>query len=371
MNKIKNAILSNKFTRKIVITVRHYQLSFRLYQKTLQELNTERRKEHLIFYLGIPAHGNLGDLAQGVCIRRWLKKSYPDRQVVEIETDALVNTPFPLLNKLVEVYKPGDFIVFQSGYTTTDLGGYADEMHRAVMNVLPHAEMLMLPQTIFFKSEENKKRTSICYNNMKHMLFLARDRVSYEMANQMFPDIPVMQFPDIVTTLIGNYNFNYNREGIMFCCRDDSEKFYSDEEIDELIGKCSNICKVGKTDTTKNGKTGEIVKNAESYIMQEIDIYAHYKAIITDRYHGTILSLVAGTPVIIIKTTDHKVITGAEWFKGVYDDYVYVAESLEEAFDLVQMVLNKNLNNRLKPYFEANYYDNLPEIFRNAIRGMN
>ena len=228
--------------------------------------------------------------------------------------------------------------------------------------------MLMLPQTIFFKKEENKERTAKCYNSMKHMLFLARDRVSFEMAKLMFPDISVLQFPDIVTTLIGNYSFNYSREGIMFCCRDDSEKYYRDEEIDKLISKCAKLCKVAKTDTTKEGKTVNIVKHAESLIFDEIDLYAHYKLLITDRYHGTILSLVAGTPVVIIKTTDHKVVTGAEWFKGVYDDYVYVAKDLDEAYEMAQDILNREFTNKLVPYFEENYYNKLPRIFDEEMR---
>lgn len=368
MNKIKKLILSNPITKRIALAARHFQLSYKLFIKTIIKLKKFERKGKVIFYLGIPAHSNLGDLAQGMCIRRWLKKHYQERQVLEMETNALVNTPFSLLNKLAELYKSGDMIVFQSGYTTTDLGGFADEMHRAVMKVLPNAEMLMLPQTIFFKSKDNEKRTAECYNSMKHMLFLARDRISFGMAKQMFPDIPVMQFPDIVTTLIGNYSFNYSRDGIMFCCCDDGEKYYSDEEISLLMNKCERLCKVAKTDTTKVGKTADIVRNAEHYIMNEIDTYAHYKAVVTDRYHGTILSLAAGTPVIIIKTTDHKVTTGAEWFKGVYDDYVYVADSLDGAYEIAKSVLNKELTNKLPPYFETNYYDKLPEIFSKEIR---
>lgn len=369
MNLIKKMLLSNSVTRSISLKARHCQLSYKLYKETRSYLDKFSRNGRVIFYLGIPAHSNLGDLAQGVCIRRWLKKNYPERQVVEIETNALVNTQFSLLNKLAELYETGDMIVFQSGYTTTDLGGFADEMHRAVMNILPDANMLMLPQTIFFKDEKNKERTSKCYNSMKHMLFLARDRVSFGMAKQMFPDIPVMQFPDIVTTLIGNYSFDYNRDGIMFCCRDDGEKYYSDEEISSLMSKCESLSKVARTDTTKAGKTADIVRNAERYIMDEIETYAHYKVVITDRYHGTILSLVAGTPVIIIKTTDHKVTTGAEWFKGVYDDYVYVADSLDEAYEIARSVLDKKMTNKLPAYFETEYYDRLPEIVKKEIGG--
>ncbi len=71
-----------------------------------------KNENNRIFYLGIPAHANLGDLAQGVCIRRWLKKHYPDRRVVEIETNALVNTKFSVLKQFKAVYKKGDIIVF-------------------------------------------------------------------------------------------------------------------------------------------------------------------------------------------------------------------------------------------------------------------
>lgn len=365
---IKNVLRKNPVTKKACQRIKYYLKGFELYRKTGKELDKIKREGSLIFYLGIPAHSNLGDLAQGVCIRHWLKNHYSDFKVVEIETNALVNTPLSLLNKLAELYKPGDFIVFQSGYTTTDLGGYADEMHRAVMKILPDADMLMLPQTIFFKDDKNKERTSKCYNSMKNMLFLARDRVSFEMAEKMFPNISVMQFPDIVTTLIGKLWFEYKREGILFCCRDDGEKYYSDVDIKCLMDKCSKICKVDKTDTTKKEKMQNIVRNAEGYIMKEIDSYAHYKVVITDRYHGTIFSLVAGTPVVIIKTTDHKVTTGAEWFKGVYDDYVYVSDSLECAYTLAMGLLNKSLSNKLIPYFEENYYDKLPDIFDYIIR---
>jgi exopolysaccharide biosynthesis predicted pyruvyltransferase EpsI len=178
----------------------------------------------------------------------------------------------------------------------------------------------------------------------------------------------VRLFPDIVTTLIGNYTFDYERDGILFCCRNDSEKFYSDSEINKLMEKCDRLCTVDKTDTTKSGKTDDIVKNAEAYINQEIDRYAHYKLIVTDRYHGTILSLVAGTPVIILKTTDHKVTTGAEWFKGLYDDYVYVVNSLDEAYILAEQILNKTLDHKLYPYFETEYYDKLPQIYNQLVK---
>lgn len=66
------------------------------------------------------------------------------------------------------------------------------------------------------------------------MLFLARDQFSYEQAKEMFPDIRVEAFPDIVTTLIGTLTFNNKRNGVCLCTRNDGEKLYSYEEINAL-----------------------------------------------------------------------------------------------------------------------------------------
>lgn len=296
-----------------------------------------------------------------------VKKHYAAYQVIEIETNSLVNTYHSALNLLKTDYCKGDFIVYQSGYTTTDLGGYADEMHRAVMKVLPDARMLMLPQTIFFKSKANEMRTAKCYNSMKNMLFLARDEVSYQKAKVMFPDIKVELYPDIVTSLIGTRHFSQERTGILMCCRDDLEKFYTDEEISELKEKLELVGNVVMTDTTKYGERLEIVKNAEQYIWNEIEEYSKYRCVITDRYHGTIFSLIASTPVIVLKSTDHKVTTGVNWFEGVYGDHIYRAENLKNAYELVKKIYSQNILEITDPYFEDNYYDKLPILFSESV----
>lgn len=365
---IKQVIIKHpRILKKALVLHKYFVLDRDVYKHAKLQIQQERANKKRIYYLGIPAHTNLGDLAQGMCIRTWLHKHYSDRQIIEIETNALVNTHKSALKLLKKDYKTGDIIVFQSGYTTTDLGGYADEMHRAVMNILPEARMLMMPQTIFFKSKENERRTSECYNRMKHMLFLARDEVSYDMAKEMFKDLPVMLFPDIVTTLIGTKHFLHERKGILLCCRDDSEKLYSDNDIAGLVRRLESIDSVSKTDTTKRGRRIDIVSNAEKYIMNEIDNYSRYRCIVTDRYHGTIFSLIASTPVIVIKSTDHKVTTGVNWFKGVYDSHVFKAENLEHAYELVKMVYESDIPEITHPYFEENYYDKLPEILRRNV----
>ena len=323
--------------------------------------------EKRVFYLGVTAHVNLGDLGQHYCILKWINENYPDYKLEKFEADPVVYQKYNFVQKFASVYRPQDIIVFQSGYTTQDLGGYHNLMHEMIVEAMPEAHILMLPQTVYFEHEENQKHTGDILNKAPNMLFLARDFVSYETAKKMMPNIRVEAFPDIVTTLIGTLSYNRPRNGVCLCTRNDGEKLYTKEEIDALEARLmADGIKVMQKDTQSHATLQEIRSNLQQHIEAEVESYSHFKVTITDRYHGTIYSLCAGTPVIIIKTTDHKVTTGADWFKGVYDDYVYVAESLEDAYSKAIEIMGKELNHELNPYFKTTYYNKLKELFKSV-----
>lgn len=326
----------------------------------LDESSTVNR----IFYLGVCRESNLGDMAQYLCIQRWIKDNYPEYGVFEASSGLAEYGQF--IKLLSSNIKEGDRIVFQSGYGVQDLGGNMNRMHRAIFNAMPDAKYLMFPNTIFFKSEENKRITSETYNSASKMLFLARDEVSYEMAKNMFPSIRVMLFPDIVTTLIGNLNFNENRNGIIICRRNDLEQFYSDEQWDSLSKELNEKgYNTDITDTTIPVKYQQILKNKEGYIFDKIGEFARHDVVVTDRFHGMIFSLTAGTPVIITKTTDHKVVSGMNWFKKIYPDYIYYADDLEDVKRIVLNIREKKLNHSMISFFKEEYYDKLKSIFEN------
>lgn len=344
----------------------------RYIKKKLNEVTMKRESERLmhlepaeqrLFYLGITAHSNLGDMAQHYCIRKWICENFGDYKLEMFEADPVVYTKFEFIKRFKAVYRPQDIILFQSGYTTQDLGGRHNLMHEMVAEALTEAKILMMPQTIFFKEKKNQDRTAKILNSTKNMLFLARDFVSFETAKQMMPDVHVEAFPDIVTTLIGTLKFCNKRDGVCLCRRNDGEKYYSEEELMCLKADLETLGRVDVSDTSIKVSASKIRRNMKYYIEQEIEKYSHYKVTITDRYHGTIFSLAAGTPVIIIKTTDHKVTTGADWFKGIYDDYVFVAEDLNDAYLKAKVVVESDDKPLLSPYFKETYYDNLKSLF--------
>lgn len=351
----------------IMKIIRNYKSYDRILADTqrLDSLANNPNNKARVFYLGITEHSNLGDMAQHYCIKKWISENYPNAELVMFEATTVVDKRFCFLKKLKSIYRHQDVIIFQSGYTTTDLGGYHNEMHRIVVEYMPEARILMMPQTIFFRRKKNRKRTAKSLDKAKHMLFLARDMVSFNFAQQMFPHVKSMAFPDIVTTLIGTFDFKSDRNGICLCRRNDSEKFYSEADIAALKIDLEKIAPVSITDTTIKENFLNIRSNLQKFIESEIERFSHFEVTITDRYHGTIFSLAAGTPVIIIKTTDHKVVTGADWFNGIYDDYVYVAKDLNDACNLTKMIISKELTHKMTPYFNTNYYSKLKEYFEN------
>lgn len=334
--------------------------------ETNRLLEIPKSEKQRVFYLGITEHPNLGDMAQHYCIKKWIGEKYPDAEMLMFESSVITDERFTdtFVQGLKKIFKPNDIIVFQSGYCTQDLGGDHTLMHKIICEHFHEAKILMMPQTIYFNNENNRQECSDNHNKAKNMLFLARDYNSYEQAKQMFPDIRTALYPDIVTTLIGTLSFDNVREGICLCTRNDGEKLYS---YDDIATFQQRLIQAGFTIVNKDtqGKASyKIIRaNLQRYIEEEIESYSRFKVTITDRYHGTIFSLCAGTPVIILKTTDHKVTTGADWFKGVYDDYVYVAQDLDDAYALARQLMSKNIEHSLRPYFKTKYYDRLKLMF--------
>ncbi|HIT67889.1 MAG TPA: polysaccharide pyruvyl transferase family protein [Candidatus Merdisoma merdipullorum] len=313
------------------------------------------RNEKKIFYFGIPEHTNLGDMAQMYCIKKWVADNYPNYKVIEINTNISFDNMF--LNYIKKILGPDDIFLFQSGYCTTDkhLDHY---MHIKVMKKFPNQKSVILPQTVNLKSAKTINKSKNVFAYCGRLLFIARDNISYERAKYFIDEKQLEIFPDIVTSLIGKYNTKYERKGVLFCVRNDHEKFYKDDEINIAIAKLKKDTEViDKADTNSYLKFSEIYKKLEAVIVDKINSFAKYEVVITDRYHGVIFSLIANTPVIVIKTNDHKVIAGMDWFKGIYDkEAIYMAKDLDDAIKVAELFLKRKKQINNTDYFYQNYY---------------
>lgn len=323
-----------------------------------------------IYLLCEPKHSNLGDQAQFVCIMRWLAKNYPAYKVISVgdmfkafdyDIKSRIRS-FSLILKFIWLkltVRSSDIFVGHSGYFFVD--HHTGWMTFAFfMRYFPNNKMVILPQTVNFYSPVAKQMASRAFASKKNLTLLCRDEVSYNNAKLLFGDTKLILYPDIVTSLIGTMKFDRQRDGVLLCARNDVEAFYSKQELSQFLDRF-NCSRKEATDTTIGVPRKEMLKNREKLVLDAIKYFASFKVVVTDRYHGTIFSVIASTPVVVINSADHKLSSGVKWFpKEVFGDYVQFAKDLDEAYEKASdMLVAKDLEYNNPPYFKDEFWDKL------------
>lgn len=305
------------------------------------------KKKVILF--SVPFHPNLGDQAQLMCTEKWIKESFVNCRLFKFphlcypfsngRSSLFFSYTFWAFLFLKLSVRKKDVFIGHSGYFFVDHhGGWF-----SFDFLLQHwnNQFIILPQTINFYNPVVKQRVARIFGNKRNLTILCRDEVSYENAKQIFGTTKLLLYPDIVTSLIGTRTYNIKRDGVLFCIRDDIEAFYSTSDIDNLMQRFGNVRKE-KVDTTLKISQKMMRKHRNELIEKMIEKISTYKVVITDRYHGTIFSAIANTPVIVINSADHKLSSGVKWFpQEVFGKNVQYAESLNDAYEKANDILNK------------------------------
>lgn len=332
-------------------------------------LFTFKRK---VFLFCIPTHSNLGDQAQLMCTEKWICDNFKRYKLIEMThlcspfdntnpKTLLLNTQFFQYIVLRLIIRKNDIFIGHSGYFFIDHhGGWFSYDF-----LLQHwnNRFVILPQTINFYAPIVMQRVSKTFGNRKNLTLICRDEVSYGKAKKMFGTTKLLLYPDIVTSLIGTRKYEGPRTGVLFCMRDDIESFYNPSDIDNLMKRFGDTRKE-KIDTTLKISSKEMKTHRDDLINNMIKKISTFKVVITDRYHGTIFSAIANTPVVVINSADHKLSSGVNWFpKKEYGDNVHFAKDLDEAYIKAKVMLERKEFQKNPPYFKINYWDKLVNLF--------
>ncbi len=373
-NKVKMAIksvpvvsgIAKGFNRTVGIAVRNavrYPSMRKMNIKLVNSLQgLDDANDMRVWYFGVPTHPNLGDQAQKFVIEKWLQNNYPKAEIIKIPSKAFNAGAHRVLRIIQDLMQPNDLIVMQSGHTMNGL--HDDETpHRLASTYFPDNRIVFFPTSICFVSKHGKELDRKTIGLHLNTLFLARDAVSAQIARELYPRLDIRLYPDVVTSLIGKYYYDNQREGVLLCARNDGEKLYSYAAIDKLASNLSGFCDVSRTDTTVKWDGIDLdSQEAWTGIEGVIESYSRKRVIVTDRYHGTIFARIAGTPVVVLKTNDHKVVSGAKWFTDAGDEGIVVADNLEDVPRLVSDFMKRFPKGVAAPAFAANYYDGLKSV---------
>ena len=324
----------------------------------LQNYIRNRKADRRIYFFCTPSHSNLGDQAQFYCWLKLFKTIYCDYEVICVPTKYRSEQT---LRSIKEFLKEDDKLFIHSGYLLYDphpeLPFILD-----IIRAFTDRDITILPQTVNFIDPwiTNIVQTQFGLHPKLHLM--CRDEISLINAKKLFPNVDSLLMPDVVTSLIGDkdYYVAAKRDGILFCLRNDGEKYYSDEALSGLISRFKSV-KTDRFDTTINEPMWSWDKHRENLIKEVIAKFSKYRVIVTDRYHGTIFSQIANTPVVVLSSNDHKLSSGVKWFpKDIFEGKVYYAKSLDEAYTYIECILSKESNSSPNPtWFKDNYYNSL------------
>lgn len=327
-----------------------------------------------IFIMAHPTHPNLGDQAQLMCTESWLKDNFPKHHVFNIGTFTRTLCIYKPLGAVFYSFlflcsycilklkvRKSDLFIGHSGYLMID-HHQGWKMFTDVIRFFPNNRVVIFPQTINFYTPFIRKYVSEVFNKSRNVVLMCRDEVSFKNAETLFPNIKIMLMPDIVTTLVGRKRFENDRNGVLFCLRNDLEAFYKEKDLNDLIIKFQGK-PIKRIDTTLDVTDSYMRSHRNELIWSTIEDFSKFQVVITDRYHGTIFAVIAGTPVVVLNSTDHKLSSGVKWFPEEFSDMVFFANDLEEAYSISSELVSKKVDHhRIAPYFWDNYYKGLKDV---------
>lgn len=326
-----------------------------------------RRGRPIAYLIGSPFHENLGDHAQSLCAREWIQENYPGYDVAILDSRSASRDDFALIRRIAATITDRDLVFLHSGYHVTDLYPIELGLQRAVVAQLRHNDIVALPQTIHFVDPTVLDDVAAEFNAHGRVTVLCRDTSSYETAQQKFTGCRLLLYPDIVTRRIGASASApaSKRAGIQLCLRRDVESVYvATGQVPKLEQALSAIAPTTLTDTNSELSPIHIRLRLKHVLSSEWRKFARHRVTVTDRYHGVIFSLIAGTPVVALGTTDHKLRSGISWFPTeLFGKHIAFAESVDDAVALAGEFYRSGTFPTLPRYFEQNYYARLqPEL---------
>lgn len=343
--KIKNSLLI-KFLNNILRRV----MNPAFYSKIMKFKKTKK----IIYTITPPPHlRNIGDHAQVVAIKKWFSDNFEDYLVLEFDKKEI----YRYLSSIKKIVNKADLIFCHSGGNLGDRGLWSEGARRLVIKTFPENKIISLPQTIFFsdtrKGKDELEITKKIYNNHKDLTIMARDRYSFELAKQYFPECKHMICPDFVLYLDSFDGNVEKRENVLLCLRNDTESIINDDirnSIREYIKNGNQECH--NYDTTLKRYIPR--KNREKELKLVLSLFRKHKLVITDRFHGVIFSIITRVPCIALKTVDHKLTESVKWFKSL--NYLFYTENYDQLPELMNKaykIAHFNKVNWKKLYFNS------------------
>lgn len=266
-------------------------------------------------------YGNLGDVAITYAQKQFLKKNFPEYDVIEFE----ISNTFTGMKSLKPYIRQDDIITIVGGGNFGDLYDDIEFARQFIIYSFPKNKIVIFPQTIVFsKTLLGRLRllwAKAIYNSHKDLTIFVREEFSYKKYSSVFRRIE--KAPDIVMSMDYAEPDGLERDGITVCFRDDKENGVDMYVKDLLVSEIRKNYGVWMKDTHVGNKNN--LRELYAELNNLIEIFQKSRVAVTDRLHGMILSYITHTPCVALCGGNQKILGCYQWIAE--SNYVRLIES--------------------------------------------
>lgn len=246
-----------------------------------------------------------------------------------------------------------------SGGNLGDRGIWSESIRRLIIFAFPKNQIISLPQTIYFSNtptgEKERENTRAIYDTHPHLTIIGRDLHSGALATELFPKAQTFCMPDFVLSLPPSQPQPKNDPlQVLLYLRLDDESTLTAQQRQEIAKSLPYQCTY--YDTTIDESIA--ASKREAVLELTLELFRAADVVVTDRYHGTIFSILCRKPCIVLRTVDHKLTSAMFWFKNV--SFVSFAQDVADIPALVEHSLA--ISSYEAPDWNAEYFDKIPGL---------
>lgn len=287
-----------------------------------------------VFYLDYPLHLNVGDLL----IYHGTEQFFIDHNInvtlkrSEYDTD---------IEEIKQIITPNTTILLHGGGNFGDLYPQHQNLRETVVQSFPNNRVIVLPQTLFYKSQETLEKSTALFRRHKDCHLLARDERTAKAFEQFSPNVYLS--PDMAHELYGTLpTKNTNTGKALYFLRKDIEASDIEKNIaaqlsvgshikdwDDILSKRDGIVLAIGWRLAKFAHKRHLgwLKNVVQYFWKNYTLrivkrvaqdFLNYDNITTTRLHGHIFSCLLEIPNVVCDNSYGKNTGYADlWTKGL------------------------------------------------------
>lgn len=288
--------------------------------------------------LDFPDHSNVGDSAIWLGQIEYFRSRFGRRP-------AYVCRQTDFSPRALEAAAPDGTVYISGGGNFGDIWKHNQAFREMLLTTLKHRRIVQLPQSLHFFSTENRDKTARAIAAHPDFTLLVRDRPSFELATQHF-DCRVELVPDMAF-FMGLLSAGAPSFDVLALLRTDSEKTGLDTStlgsirVEDWLDESRTAVRLAKalgclgaaSELRLAGlKEAQLTAGAQHRVNRGLAQLSAARAIVTDRLHCHILSLLLGRPHAVLDNSYGKITRFMSAFTAG-SELAYRAETLAAAVE--------------------------------------